>query len=89
MLDRRTLDAVPGVDNVQEVQPQQVGIYRITCSELCGIWHAGMAQNNAQVMSESDFEAWIQQQQQLDAPVMKYLPPYAHTYVPEPGAYGS
>jgi cytochrome c oxidase subunit II len=83
------LDAVPGVDNVQDMLPLQTGTYLIECAELCGIWHAGMMQTNAQIVDQYTFQEWIQQEQQLDAPVMKYLPPYSTTYVPQPGTYGS
>jgi hypothetical protein len=48
-----------------------------------------MSDDNAQIVSAGDFNTWAQQQQQLDAPIMKYLPPYSHTYVPAPGVYGS
>lgn len=82
-------DAVPLHDNVFIAQPLKIGTYRIVCGELCGLWHGAMSDNNAQIMSSSDFSTWAQQQEQLDAPVMKYLPPYSHTYVPNPGAYGS
>jgi cytochrome c oxidase subunit 2 len=82
-------DAVPVHDNSVDMQPLKIGTYRIECSELCGIWHGSMSDNNAQIVSAADFNTWAQQQQQLDAPIMKFLPPYSHTYVPAPGAYGS
>ena len=83
------LDAVPLHDNTFSVQPQVVGTYRIVCGELCGLWHGSMSDNNAQIMSAADFASWAQQMQTVDAPVMKYLPPYSHTYVPDPPAYGT
>jgi cytochrome c oxidase subunit II len=82
-------DAVPLHDNVFAAQPLQLGTYRIVCGELCGLWHGAMSDDNAQVLSAGDFATWAQQQQSADAPVMKYLPPYSHTYVPDPPAYGS
>ncbi len=82
-------DAVPEHDNVVSAQPLQIGPYRIVCGELCGLWHGAMSDDAAQVMSASDFVNWAQQQQTADAPIMKYLPPYSDTYVPNPGAYGS
>lgn len=82
-------DAVPLNDNEVDMVPMQVGTYRIECSELCGIWHGSMSDDHAQIVSTSDFMAWAQQEQQLDQPIMKYLPQYSHTYVPNPGAYGS
>ncbi|HSP65041.1 MAG TPA: cytochrome c oxidase subunit II [Candidatus Deferrimicrobium sp.] len=82
-------DAVPGHDNTFDATPSQVGTYRVVCGELCGLWHGGMSDNNAQVVSAGDFAAWAQQTQAADAPVMKFLPPYSHIYVPAPAAYGS
>ena len=82
-------DAVPLNDNIFPATPTQIGTYRIQCSELCGLWHGNMSDDTAMVVSQSDFAAWIQQQTALDAPVMKYLPPYSHTYVPSPVIYGS
>ncbi len=82
-------DAVPLNDNQVTVVPSQIGTYRVQCTELCGLWHGNMADNTAMVVSQSDFNAWIQQQTALDAPVMKYLPPYSHTYEPDPQVYGN
>jgi cytochrome c oxidase subunit II len=81
-------DAVPLNDNVVEATPTQIGTYRVQCSELCGLWHGNMADNTAMVVSSSDFATWIQQQTTLDAPIMKFLVPYAHTYEPSPTVYG-
>jgi cytochrome c oxidase subunit II len=82
-------DAVPLNDNVFTVTPAQVGTFRVQCSELCGLWHGNMSDDTAMVVSSSDFASWIQQQQTMDAPILKYLPPYSHTYAPNPLAYGS
>lgn len=82
-------DAVPLNDNQVTVTPTEIGTYRVQCTELCGLWHGNMADNTAMVVSQSDFSAWIQQQTALDAPIMKYLPPYSHTYEPDPQIYGS
>jgi len=80
-------DAVPLNDNVFTATPTQIGTFRVQCGELCGLWHGNMADNTAMVVSSSDFAAWIQQQTALDAPVMKFLPPYSHTYEPDPPLY--
>jgi cytochrome c oxidase subunit 2 len=82
-------DAVPLNDNVVTATPTKIGTYRIQCAELCGLWHGNMADNTAMVVSPSDFAAWIQQETALDAPIMKYLLPYSHTYEPSPTIYGS
>jgi cytochrome c oxidase subunit II len=80
-------DAVPLNDNVFTAIPTQIGTYRVQCGELCGLWHGNMADNTAMVVSPSDFATWIQQQTALDAPVMKFLPPYSHTYLAQPPVY--
>jgi cytochrome c oxidase subunit 2 len=82
-------DAVPLNDQVVTVTPTQVGTFRIQCAELCGLWHGSMAEDDAMVVSSSAFASWIQQQTALDAPIMKYLQPYSHTYEPQPAIYGS
>jgi cytochrome c oxidase subunit II len=82
-------DAVPLHDNIFYATTQQTGTYRVQCGELCGLWHGSMDDNSAQVLSASDFKSWGQQQTALDAPIMKFLPPYSYTYEPAPGAYGS
>jgi len=82
-------DAVPLNDNVFTVTPTQTGTYRVQCSELCGLWHGNMNADDAMVVSSSDFATWIQQQQAMDAPILKYLPAYSHTYEPNPPAYGT
>jgi cytochrome c oxidase subunit 2 len=82
-------DAVPLNDNVFSVTPTQMGTFRVQCSELCGLWHGSMSAENASIVSTSDFSAWIQEQQVLDAPILKDLPPYSHTYAPLPLSYGT
>jgi cytochrome c oxidase subunit II len=82
-------DAVPLNDNVFTATPTQTGTYRVQCSELCGLWHGNMSDDTAMVVSPSDFATWIQQQTTLDAPVMKFLLPYSHTYEPSPTIYGT
>jgi cytochrome c oxidase subunit 2 len=82
-------DAVPLNDNVVTATPTQTGTYRVQCSELCGLWHGNMSDNTAMVVSPSDFATWIQQQTTLDAPIMKFLVPYSHTYEPSPTIYGT
>jgi cytochrome c oxidase subunit II len=80
-------DAVPLNDNVFTATPTQTGTFRVQCGELCGLWHGNMADNTAMVVSSSDFAAWIQQQTAFDEPVMKFLPPYSHIYLPQPPIY--
>ncbi len=76
-------DANPGVDNVAFVQTKGAGTFHVRCAELCGLWHGYMF-NNGRVLEQADFAAWAKQARVLDAPILKYLPPYAHTYFPDP-----
>lgn len=76
-------DAVPGNDNVAYVKPLKVGSIQVRCAELCGLWHGHMTATG-HVMTPADFAAWIAKQQQTYAGVTKVLPPYTHTYFPDP-----
>jgi cytochrome c oxidase subunit 2 len=60
---RWKIDAVPGIDTNYRVTPNRVGDYPVVCAELCGLGHAVMRQT-AHVMSDTDFEAWLQKQGQ-------------------------
>ena len=82
-------DAVPEHDNTFDATPSQMGTYRVVCGELCGLWHGGMSDNNAQVVSAERLRGLGAADEAADAPVMKYLPPYSHTYEPAPAAYGT
>jgi cytochrome c oxidase subunit 2 len=76
-------DANPGVDNVAYVTPSRVGTFDVRCSELCGIWHGYMF-DTGRIVDERRFEAWIEEQQRIFAPVLRYLPDYSPTYLPDP-----
>jgi cytochrome c oxidase subunit 2 len=54
-------DAVPGYDNFSWLRITQVGKWRGECAELCGVGHATM-QIIVQSMTQSDFNAWMDQQ---------------------------
>ncbi len=82
-------DAVPLNDNVVTVTPTRTGTYRVQCSELCGLWHGNMSADTAMVVDAPTFSNWIAQQTSLDAPIMKFLPAYSHTYAPMPLVYGT
>jgi cytochrome c oxidase subunit 2 len=77
-------DANPGVNNVAYVTTKGPLKFNIRCAELCGIWHGYMF-DPGHVVSGPQFAAWIQQQQQLDAPIRKALTPQEKTYFPGPG----
>jgi cytochrome c oxidase subunit 2 len=82
-------DANPGVDNIFHVTPQKTGGFQVRCSELCGLWHGHMADSGGQVVSQSDFDTWIAQQQADFATIAKAVPSYAPYYFPLPLTKGS
>jgi len=82
-------DANPGVDNVFHITPQKTGSFQVRCAELCGIWHGQMSDAEGQVVSQSDFDTWIAQQQQDYAVIQKVVPSYAPYYFPVPLTKGS
>jgi cytochrome c oxidase subunit 2 len=82
-------DANPGVDNIFHVTPQKTGSFQVRCAELCGIWHGQMSDSEGQVVSQSDFDTWIAQQQQDYVAIQKVVPSYAPFYFPLPIAKGS
>jgi len=76
-------DANPGVDNVAYVHTKGPLTFDIHCAELCGLWHGYMF-DTGQVVDSAAFATWIKQQRSYFAPVLKYLPPYANSYLPDP-----
>jgi cytochrome c oxidase subunit 2 len=76
-------DANPGVDNVAYVRPTKVESFDIRCAELCGLFHGHMTQTGY-VVPDSQFQAWIKQQQRIYAPATKKLNPYNPSYLPKP-----
>jgi cytochrome c oxidase subunit 2 len=56
-------DIVPGMEIPLHFQADQIGIYEVPCSELCGLGHFQM-RTTMQVMSEADFEKWKTAQSQ-------------------------
>lgn len=76
-------DANPGVDNVVYVQTKKPFQFDIRCAELCGLWHGYMF-DTGQVVDPGAFASWIKQQRSYFGPVMRYLPPYATSYAPDP-----
>jgi cytochrome c oxidase subunit II len=76
-------DANPGVDNIAFVKTKGPRTFEVRCAELCGLWHGYMF-NQGRVVPMAQFTAWIKQQQHVFAPVVKYLPPYATSYFPDP-----
>ena len=76
-------DANPGVDNIVYVTPKHVGSFDLRCAELCGLFHGYMF-DKGRVLSGADFATWVAGQRAFMQPVLKYLPPFEHTYLPEP-----
>jgi cytochrome c oxidase subunit 2 len=56
-------DIVPGMEIPLHFQADQIGVYEVPCSELCGLGHFQM-RTTMQVMSEADFEKWKSDQAQ-------------------------
>ena len=54
------IDNVPGVTNVWQVTPTQVGMYQGKCAELCGEYHASMLFNVA-VVERPEYDARMQE----------------------------
>jgi cytochrome c oxidase subunit II len=55
------MDAVPGIETEILVTPDRMGEFAVVCTELCGLGHATM-RAKARVVSQQDFEAWMQEQ---------------------------
>jgi cytochrome c oxidase subunit II len=80
-------DANPGVNNIAFVRADRIGHVDVKCAELCGTLHGAMV-SDGQVVSQADFNSWIDNQVQVHAADIPLLPPYAVTYLPTPdGGY--
>ena len=60
---RMKQDIVPGMEIPLHFQADQIGIYEVPCSELCGLGHYQM-RTTMQVMSQADYDKWMLQQLQ-------------------------
>jgi cytochrome c oxidase subunit 2 len=60
---RMKQDIVPGMEIPLHFQADQIGVYEVPCSELCGLGHYQM-RTTMQVMSQVDYDKWMQQQLQ-------------------------
>jgi cytochrome c oxidase subunit II len=76
-------DANPGVDNIVYVKVKGPRSFQLRCAELCGLWHGYMF-DTGQVVTAAAFKTWIAQQAKLYAPIQRFLPPYALSYLPDP-----
>ena len=76
-------DAVPGANNIAFVTTKGPEAFNIRCAELCGVWHGAM-DATGHVVGGSQFSQWIAAQQKANAPSTRFLPPYSHSYFPQP-----
>ncbi len=76
-------DANPGVDNVAYVKPTDVRSFSIRCAELCGLFHGHMF-DTGEVVSDSNFLAWIHHEQAVFGPATGNLPKFRSHYDPAP-----
>ncbi len=80
-------DANPGVNNIAFGRADRVGHVDIKCAELCGTLHGAMV-SDGQVVTQANFDSWINNQVKVHAADIPLLPPYAVTYLPVPdGGY--
>lgn len=54
-------DVIPGRVNTFQVTPDRIGDFKGKCAELCGAYHSRML-FNVKVVSEADYEAYLQEQ---------------------------
>lgn len=80
-------DANPGNDNIAFVHTKGPDSFSVRCAELCGLWHGYMF-STGHVVPETQFAAWVKQQQHIFAAVHKYMPNYATIYYPDPQRRG-
>jgi cytochrome c oxidase subunit II len=59
-------DAIPGFIHESWARISKPGTYRGQCTELCGIYH-GFMPIVVQAVTESEFDTWVKEQQQLNA----------------------
>ncbi|HYH88959.1 MAG TPA: cytochrome c oxidase subunit II [Solirubrobacteraceae bacterium] len=63
---RQKIDAVPGITTHYRIKPTKTGTFPVVCAELCGLGHSVMRQS-AHVVSQGDFDAWLDEKQQAGA----------------------
>ncbi|HYG25997.1 MAG TPA: cytochrome c oxidase subunit II [Caulobacteraceae bacterium] len=61
------MDMIPGRENVIDITPRKIGVYRGQCAEFCGFQHAHMALTVV-VESREDFNRWRNHQLTPAAP---------------------
>jgi cytochrome c oxidase subunit 2 len=53
-------DAIPGLRIPVWFTPTQLGRYQINCAQLCGPGHSSMTGGYLTVLSQADYDKWIQ-----------------------------
>ncbi|MGO8765917.1 MAG: cytochrome c oxidase subunit II [Limisphaerales bacterium] len=53
-------DAIPGLRIPCWFTPTEIGTYQINCAQLCGPGHSAMTGGRLTVVSQADYNAWIQ-----------------------------
>jgi cytochrome c oxidase subunit II len=53
-------DAIPGLRIPLWFTPTQIGRYQINCAQLCGPGHSAMTGGYLTVMSQADYDKWLQ-----------------------------
>jgi cytochrome c oxidase subunit 2 len=55
-------DAIPGLRIPVWFTPTQIGRYQINCAQLCGPGHSSMTGGYLTVLSQADYDKWLQSQ---------------------------
>ncbi|HEV2330980.1 MAG TPA: hypothetical protein VGY56_19535 [Verrucomicrobiae bacterium] len=55
-------DAIPGLRIPVWFTPTQIGRYQINCAQLCGPGHSSMTGGFLTVLSQADYDKWLQSQ---------------------------
>ena len=66
------MDVIPGRVNHYSITPTEIGEYAGKCYELCGVYHSRML-FNVHVVSQEDYEAYLQALQDTQTPTPKPL----------------
>jgi cytochrome c oxidase subunit II len=76
------LDAVPGLVTTLRVTPDEMGVYPVECTELCGAGHSLM-RSSAHVVSAAAFATWLHAQPANAPPPVGTVPPnVTHADIP-------
>ncbi|MBM3879640.1 MAG: cytochrome c oxidase subunit II [Verrucomicrobia bacterium] len=68
---RITQDAIPGLSIPVWFTPTQVGVYQITCAQLCGNGHSNM-RGLLRVVTQPEYDAWLRSKSKTAAEPVSY-----------------